>query len=56
MKNQIENLENEKQFTGILTDDGFDDNFFGQTKVEEENAIQKQIDALNNLRKEFTDH
>jgi hypothetical protein len=52
-EDRIQNLENEKQFTGILTDDGFDDNFFGQTKVEEENAIQNQIDALNNLRKKY---
>ena len=48
---RIENLENEKQFTGILTDDGFDDNFFGQTKVEQENAIQNQINALKNQKK-----
>ena len=52
-ENRIENLENEKQFTGILTDDGFDDNFFGQTKVEEENAIQKQIDALKKRRESY---
>ena len=52
-ENRIENLENEKQFTGILTDDGFDDNFFGQTKVEEENAIQKQIDALKKRKKSY---
>ena len=52
-EDRIQNLENEKQFTGILTDDGFDDNFFGQTKVEQENAIQNQIDALNNLRKKY---
>ena len=50
---QIENLENEKQFTGILTDDGFDDNFFGQTKVEEENAIQNQIDALKKRKESY---
>ena len=52
-ENQIENLENEKQFTGILTDDGFDDNFFGQTKVEEENAIQNRINALQNQKKSY---
>ena len=52
-ENQIENLENEKQFTGILTDDGFDDNFFGQTKVEEENAIQNQIDALKKRKESY---
>jgi len=51
--NQIQNLENEKQFTGILTDDGFDDNFFGQTKVEQENAIQNQIDALKKRRESY---
>ena len=53
-EDRIQNLENEKQFTGILTDDGFDDNFFGQTKVEQENVIQKQIDALNNLKNSYT--
>jgi len=52
--NQIQNLENEKQFTGVLTDDGFDDNFFGQTKVEEENVIQNRIDALKNQKKSYT--
>ena len=52
-ENQIENLKNEKQFTGVLTDDGFDDNFFGQTKVEEENAIQKRIDALKKRRESY---
>jgi len=52
-ENQIQSLENEKQFTGILTDDGFDDNFFGQTKVEEENVIQKQIDALKKRRESY---
>ena len=52
-ENQIQSLENEKQFTGILTDDGFDDNFFGQTKVEEENIIQKQIDALKKRKESY---
>jgi hypothetical protein len=52
-EDRIQNLENEKQFTGILTDDGFDDNFFGQTKVEEENVIQKQIDALKKRRESY---
>ena len=50
---RIENLKNERQFTGILTDDGFDDNFFGQTKVEQENAIQNQIDALEKRRDSY---